>query len=51
MKQYEYFADLLINPNSSIPIYNCILNINTVKKEINYKITLGKIDTSDKKHS
>ena len=49
MKQYEDFANLLINPDGSTPIYNCLLNINNAKKNINYKIALGQIDASDKK--
>ena len=49
MKQYEDFANLLINPNGSAPIYNCLLNINNAKKNINYEIALGQIDASGKK--
>jgi D-alanyl-D-alanine carboxypeptidase len=49
MKQYEDFAKLLINPSGATPIYNCLLNINNKKKNINYKIAVGQIDASDKK--
>jgi D-alanyl-D-alanine carboxypeptidase len=49
MKEYEDFAKLLINPKGSNPIYNCLLNINSEKRNINYHIALGQIDTSDKK--
>ena len=49
MKKYEDFANLLINPNGSAPIYNCLLNINEVRKNNNYEIALGQIDASDKK--
>ncbi|MEX1383846.1 serine hydrolase, partial [Lutibacter sp.] len=49
MKQFEDFANLLINPEGSVPIYNCLLNINEAKKNINYEIALGQINTSDKK--
>lgn len=49
MKQYEDFANLLINPEGSTPIYNCLLNINNPKRDINYKIALGRIDASEKK--
>ena len=38
MKQYEDFANLLINSDGSAPIYNYLLNINNAKKNINYKI-------------
>ena len=50
MKRIEDFANLLINPDSSPPIYNCLLNIHSVKKNINYKIALGKIDDSNKEN-
>lgn len=49
MKQYEDFANLLINSDGSAPIYNYLLNINNAKKNINYKIALGQIDASDQK--
>ena len=49
MKQYEDFANLLINPDGSAPVYNCLLNINNAKKNINYKIALGQINASDQK--
>ncbi|MFT6842386.1 MAG: D-alanyl-D-alanine carboxypeptidase [Psychroserpens sp.] len=49
MKEYEDFAKLLINPKGSTPIYNCLLNINSEKKNINYKIALGQIGASGKK--
>jgi D-alanyl-D-alanine carboxypeptidase len=43
MKQYEDFANLLINPNGSAPIYNCLLHINNEHKNINFKIASGQI--------
>ena len=50
MKQYVDFANLLINPDSSPPIHNCLLNIQSEKKNINYTIALGKIDATNKKN-
>ncbi|ARV07884.1 D-alanyl-D-alanine carboxypeptidase [Polaribacter sp. SA4-10] len=49
MKKYENFANLLINTEGSAPIYNCLLTINSAKKNINYNIALGQIDATDKK--
>jgi D-alanyl-D-alanine carboxypeptidase len=49
MKEYENFAKLLVNPNGSNPIYNCLLNINNEKRNINYTIALGQIGASGKK--
>ena len=49
MKEYENFAKLLINPKGSTPIYNCLLNINSEKRNINYNIALGQIDASGEK--
>jgi D-alanyl-D-alanine carboxypeptidase len=49
MKEYEDFAKLLINPKGSTPIYNCLLNINSEKKNTNYNIALGQIGASGKK--
>ena len=49
MREYEDFAKLLINPKGSTPIYNCLLNINSEKRNINYNIALGQVDASGKK--
>ncbi|MFT4684374.1 MAG: D-alanyl-D-alanine carboxypeptidase [Patiriisocius sp.] len=49
MKEYEDFAKLLINPKGSTPIYNCLLNINSEKKKVNYNIALGQIGASGRK--
>jgi D-alanyl-D-alanine carboxypeptidase len=47
MKQYEDFANLLINSNGAVPIYNCLLHINN--ENIDYKIAVGQIGNSKEK--
>lgn len=46
MKQFEDLAKLLINTNGSTPIYNCMLYLNDIKREINYKGSFGQMDAS-----
>jgi len=46
MKQFEDLANLVINPNGSPPIYNCLLYLNDTKRDINYKASFGHLDAS-----
>lgn len=46
MKEYESFANLLINHKGATPIFNCLLNIKNLEKKINYKIALGNTGSS-----
>lgn len=44
MKQMEELANLLINPNGTTPIYNCLLYINDTQRNISHKAAFGEMD-------
>jgi D-alanyl-D-alanine carboxypeptidase len=46
MKQFEDLANLLINPNGSTPIYNCLLYLNDKERNIIYRDAFGQMDAS-----
>ena len=46
MKQFEDLVNLLINPNGSAPIYNCLLYLNDTKRKIKNTDAFGQMDAS-----
>jgi D-alanyl-D-alanine carboxypeptidase len=46
MKQFEVYANLLINPNGSAPIYNCLIYLNDKERNIIYRDAFGQMDAS-----
>lgn len=49
MKQFEDVANLLINPDGSAPIFNCLLYLNDTNKAFGYSNSFGFMDASGAK--